>query len=75
MRDYDGAMLRRWLALGCALAALASLPARATPSTLEECVEGADFIGNAAYSRDNGMAREASVRNSRSTNGTSSRVR
>ena len=58
MRDYDGAMLRRWLALGCALAALASLPARATTSTLEECVEGADFIGNAAYSRDNGMARE-----------------
>jgi hypothetical protein len=48
-----------WLALGCALAALASLPARATTSTLEECVEGADFIGHAAYSRDNGMAREA----------------
>ena len=28
-------------------------------STLEECIEGADFIGNAAYSRDNGMARAA----------------
>ena len=50
-------MLRRWLALGCALAALAPLLAQATPSTLEECVEGADFIGNAAYSRDNGLAR------------------
>ena len=45
--------------LGCALALLAPMVARATPSTLEDCVEGADFIGNAAYSRDNGMAREA----------------
>jgi hypothetical protein len=57
VRDYDATMLWRWLALGCALAALVSVPARATTSTLEDCIEGADFIGNAAYSRDNGLAR------------------
>ena len=51
-------MPRPWLALGCALA-LAPMWAHATSSTLEECVEGAEFIGNAAYSRDNGLARQA----------------
>jgi len=49
----------RWRILGCALLALAPLAAGATTSTLEECVEGADFIANAAYSRDNGMARDS----------------
>ena len=50
-------MLRRWLAVGIALVALA--PGSAAASTLVECGEGADFIANAAASRDNGMAREA----------------
>jgi hypothetical protein len=30
-------------------------------STLDDCLEGADFIGNAARSRDNGMSREAFI--------------
>lgn len=37
--------------------ALAPNAARAAASTLEECIEGADFIAHAAQSRDNGMAR------------------
>ena len=52
-----GAMPRRWILLACALLALVPLAARATTSTLEECVEGADFIANAAHARDNGMGR------------------
>ncbi len=35
--------------------------AQAGVSTLAECVEGADFIGNAARSRDNGMPRDAFI--------------
>jgi hypothetical protein len=50
-------MLRRWPAVGCALAALSPLAASA--STLVECAEGADFIANAAASRDNELSREA----------------
>ena len=42
------AVIGLWQALG----ALASQP------TLSECVEGSDFIGNAALARDNGMAEE-----------------
>jgi hypothetical protein len=52
-------MLRRWrrsLLLAGALLALASSAARAG-STLDECVEGADFIAHAAQSRDNGLSR------------------
>lgn len=41
-----------------ALAALAALPARAGAHTPAECREGADFIRNAALSRDNGQSRE-----------------
>ena len=56
-------MARRWrpswgaviLALGWG--ALAPTAAFATASTLGECVEGADFIANAAAARDNGMGR------------------
>ena len=52
-------MVRRWLAVACAVAALAPLHARASASTLAECIEGADFIANAAYGRDNGIGRDA----------------
>ena len=37
----------------------AGAPAGGHPRTLEECLEGGDFIANAAFSRDNGMTREA----------------
>jgi hypothetical protein len=40
------------------VAAGASPPLRALTVTLEECAEGADFIGNAARSRDNGIRAE-----------------
>lgn len=54
----------RLVRLGCAAAWAAiaiAMPtaARAGPSTLVECIEGADFIANAAAARDNGMARQA----------------
>jgi len=55
-------MLRRWrrsLLLAGALLALTPLAARAAASTLEECIEGADFIAHAAQSRDNGLSRDA----------------
>ena len=32
-------------------------PVRGHPRTLEECLEGGDFIANAARSRDNGMTK------------------
>lgn len=35
-----------------------ALPARAHDLTLQECIEGSDFIRNAALSRDYGIARE-----------------
>lgn len=31
----------------------------ASPLTIGECVEGSEFIGNAALARENGMSREA----------------
>jgi hypothetical protein len=40
-------------------AVLWPLAALAAPSTLTECIEGADFVANAATSRDNGLARES----------------
>ena len=42
-----------------ALAATAALPVHALTVTVEECGEGADFVRNAARSRDNGMPAEA----------------
>jgi hypothetical protein len=36
---------------------LAALPAWSHDTSLNECLEGSDFIRNAALSRDNGMAR------------------
>jgi len=40
------------LVLGCAPAARASVP------SVAECLEGSDFIANAARARDNGIARD-----------------
>ena len=52
-----GRAYARWMVLA---ALVASAPvAWAGVSTLGECFEAADFIGNAARSRDNGMPREA----------------
>ena len=45
----------------CAAAALPP-PATALTVTLEECTEGADFIRNAALSRDNGIRGDAFLR-------------
>ena len=42
-----------------AVFALAAPGAAAGVASFEECIEGADFIANAAGSRDNGMSREA----------------
>lgn len=48
--------LERWCAAATVcLATLGTGPAMALTVTLEECGEGADFIRNAALSRDNGM--------------------
>lgn len=49
----------RWMlgiALGCGVATAA-----ASAPSLSECLEGSDFIANAAIARDHGMAREAFV--------------
>jgi hypothetical protein len=55
--------IRGLCAIG-ALCAAASLPppAAALTVSLEECAEGADFIRNAARSRDNGLQAEAFLR-------------
>jgi hypothetical protein len=45
----------------CAAAGLPP-PAAALTVTLEECTEGADFIRNAALSRDNGIRADAFLR-------------
>ena len=47
-------VLRRALAL----TALAAATAAASVPSVEECLEGSDFIANAARARDNGMVRE-----------------
>lgn len=44
-----------WCAAGATVVALMGPNARALTVTLDECDEGADFIRNAALSRDNGM--------------------
>ena len=49
---------RTWRVLVVA-ALLTPTGALAGVSSLTDCLEGADFIGNAARSRDNGMSREA----------------
>ena len=54
-------MRRLLIVLACAatLAPGAHPAARASGTTLGECIEGADFIANAAASRDNGIGRDA----------------
>ena len=46
-------------AAAAAALALASSGAAAGVTSFAECIEGSDFIANAAGSRDNGMSREA----------------
>ena len=41
-----------------AVAAIAGIAGASTPSSTE-CTEGAEFIGNAAHARENGMSRDA----------------
>ena len=54
---------RELCATGAAcVAVLLPLPAAALTVTAEECAEGADFIRNAAYSRDNGLRADAYLR-------------
>jgi hypothetical protein len=47
-----------WMAMGVPRA-VAVADAAASVATGDECAEGAEFIGNAARARDNGMSREA----------------
>jgi hypothetical protein len=49
--------IRHAVVLGCL--AIASSGAWAGQASFAECIEGSDFIANAAGSRDNGMSREA----------------
>ena len=46
----------RWLAV---IAAIVSLNAGASPLSVADCFEGADFIAHAAAARENGMSRQA----------------
>jgi len=48
-------------ALAAAVVALAVVGAHASVPTMAECLEGSDFIANAAIARDNGVARDAFV--------------
>lgn len=55
-------MSRRLACLAAALAVLAigsARPALGGQPSLVECIEGSDFVANAAASRDNGMSRKA----------------
>jgi hypothetical protein len=47
----------RWITAAAAAATVAT--ASASVPDLQECMEGGDFIGNAARGRDNGIARSA----------------
>ncbi len=44
--------------LGALVLAAAPLPSDAHPLSLQECLEGGDFIAHAAEARDNGMAKD-----------------
>ena len=57
MACHDTRRAAAWIL--AAAAALVPPAAQAAPSSLVECIEGAEFIANAAASRDNGMSREA----------------
>ena len=53
----------RPIVLGCAAALMVvgATGARGSGTSLAECIEGADFIANAAMSRDNGIGRAAFI--------------
>ena len=53
--------LRTLCALVMAAAPLAAAPAAASVPTMAECLEGSDFIANAAIARDNGISRDAFI--------------
>ncbi len=59
MRRSGSRVAAACVAAVAGLSALAPAAAPAAPSSLVECIEGSDFIGNAAASRDNGLSREA----------------
>lgn len=62
MRNGGAWMRRAALAvLTAGIAAAIAVPARASVPTIGECLEGADFIVNAAIARDNGITRHAFV--------------
>lgn len=56
-----GACALRTCRVAVAAAALAVTAAHGSVPTMAECLEGSDFIANAAIARDNGMPREAFV--------------
>jgi hypothetical protein len=62
----NATLQRRWIAAMLALPLLAALafaarPAHALTVEVSECREGADFIRNAAFARENGMSKESFV--------------
>ncbi len=51
---------QRWgAAFAAAVCAGLAAGAQASEHTIAECIEGSEFIGNAAHARENGMSREA----------------
>jgi hypothetical protein len=49
--------VRSLVTLVAGLAALAASPAEASVPSVNECLEGSDFIANAAVARENGISR------------------
>ena len=49
--------MRTWPALLLLVVTIAAAPAGAHQRSLEECLEGGDFIANAARARDHGMTK------------------
>src|SRR5262249_28547891 len=58
---HEGAREAARLALAALWIVLAPCGARASAPTMTECLEGADFIANAAIARGNGVGRDAFV--------------
>ena len=58
--EQDGRTWRRVAAVAFAAAGLTAAAAASVPS-VGECLEGSDFIANAAIARDNGITRRAFV--------------
>ena len=56
-----GMTLRTGLIAVCVAASIATVAARASTPTSTECAEGAEFIGNAAQARENGMSKDAFI--------------